>query len=65
MQAGSGREVLAEQPELQGLRRFPVPGGFEKFFVFCRPLPDGVGLLRVLQGSHDLDALLREGFSGL
>ena len=67
--------VLATQPEggslfftrnaeIQGMRRFPVSGGFEKILRFYFPLSDGVDLVRVVHGHRDLERLLAEGFFG-
>lgn len=52
------------KPELQGMRRFPVSGGFEKILLFYFPLQDGIDLARVVHGSRDLAQILAEGFFG-
>src|SRR5258708_3751798 len=67
--------LLAAQPEigtltfvrktnLQGMRRVPVGGSFEKILLFYFPLRNGVDLVRVAHGSRDLEKLLAEGFFG-
>jgi hypothetical protein len=44
---------LAATPELQrGLRSFPVGS----YLVFYLPLPDGVEVVRVMNGRQDIDA---------
>lgn len=60
----SGSPVFLQKPELEGMRRFPVSGGFGKILLFYFPLPDGVELVRVVHGSRDLDRLFEEGFFG-
>ena len=63
-QPQSGSRVLVRAPELHGMGRFPVPGGFDTILLFYFPLEDGVDLVRVVHGSRDLAALLGEGFLG-
>ena len=57
-QPESGSAFLVNKSELQGMRRFPLSDGFEKILLFYFPLQDGVELVRVVQGSRDLDRLL-------
>jgi plasmid stabilization system protein ParE len=45
-QPESGSTFFVRPPELQGIRRFPVSGGFEKILVFYFPLQDGIDLVR-------------------
>jgi toxin ParE1/3/4 len=53
----SGTPVFVRNAELQGLRRMPVSGGFEKILLFYVPLKDGVDLIRVVHGRRDLEKL--------
>ena len=39
-QPESGNQIFVTKPELQGIRRFPVTGGFEKILLFYFPLHD-------------------------
>ena len=55
---------IVDKPALQGMRRFCVPGGFEKTLFFYFPLEDGVDLVRVVHGSRELGQLLADGFFG-
>jgi toxin ParE1/3/4 len=52
---GSPESPLAgrERPELRSdLRSFPV----DNYIIFCMPLPDGVEIVRVMNGRQDIDA---------
>lgn len=57
-QPEAGTRYLTDRPELHGLRRFPLSGGFEKTLVFYLPAENGIDVLRVLHGSQDLQNLL-------
>ena len=54
-------ELLATHPEigkarpelLTGIRSFPI----NSYVVFYRPIKDGVQILRVLNGSRDIEAV--------
>ena len=59
-----GIPFFIRKPELQGMRRFPVSGGFEKILLFYFPLQDGIDLARVVHGSRDLAQIFAEGFFG-
>ncbi|MSV34293.1 MAG: type II toxin-antitoxin system RelE/ParE family toxin [Bryobacterales bacterium] len=61
-QPESGAPVFVHELELQGMRRMPVSGGFEKILLFYFPLNDGVELVRVIHGGRDLEWLLSDGF---
>jgi toxin ParE1/3/4 len=61
-QPESGASFLVLKTKLQGMRRVPVSGGFEKILLFYFPLRDGVDLVRVVHGSRDLEMLLADGF---
>ncbi len=63
-QPESGNPFFVRKPELQGMRRFPVSGGFEKILVFYFPLQAGIDLVRVVHGSRDLAQIFAEGFFG-
>ena len=45
------------QPRFAGLRYCPV-ARFKTFIIFYRPLPDGIEVFRVLDGSRDLEGVL-------
>ena len=53
---GMGRPRAFRLPELSGLRSLRVQG-FRNYLIFYRPQPDGVEIVRVLQGAQNLDAL--------
>ena len=63
-QPETGHRFFVSRPELQGMRRFPVSGGFEKILLFYFPLPDGIEIVRIVHGKRDLEQLLLEGFFG-
>jgi len=63
-QPGIGSPFFVRNPQLQGVRRFPVSDGFERLLLFYFPHQDGVELLRVVHGSRELERLLAEGFLG-
>ena len=52
-----GAPYRTPNPELSGLRTWPVPG-FPKHRIFYLPRADGVEVLRVLHGARDLAYLL-------
>jgi len=58
-----GAPLFVRRAELQGMRRIPVSGGFEKILLFYFPLQDGIDLIRVIHGSRELDRVLDEGRS--
>lgn len=59
--------LLAIQPRLgrsrselaPDLRSFP----FHPYMIFYEPMPDGIGVVRVLHGARDLDAQFSSGAS--
>lgn len=59
-----GSPVFTRKAEVQGMRRFPVSGGFEKILLFYFPLSDGIDLVRVVHGHRDLERLFAERFFG-
>ncbi len=59
-----GSRIFVRRPELQGMRRFPVSGGFDKILLFYFPLKAGIELVRVVHASRDLESLLLEAFFG-
>mgnify|MGYP001170008620 CR=1 FL=1 len=63
-QPESGGLFFVRELELQGMRRIPVSGGFEKILLFYFPLKDGIELVRVIHGGRDLEQLFTEGFFG-
>jgi toxin ParE1/3/4 len=56
---GQGRKF--KHSELSGLRSFRVEG-FRNYLIFYRPAGEGVEIIRVLHGAHDLDALFSDDF---
>ena len=50
----TGQVVLCRRPDLEGMRRVPVGGGFGKTFLYYLPVAGGVDLVRVIHGSQDL-----------
>jgi toxin ParE1/3/4 len=53
-----------KHPSLESLRVFRITG-FERVIILYRPIPSGVDILRVVHGSRNLQALLRqEGLAG-
>jgi toxin ParE1/3/4 len=53
---GMGSPFETDNPELVGLRCFPI-SGFENHLIFYRSLTGGIEVLRVLHGSRDLDRI--------
>jgi toxin ParE1/3/4 len=58
---GMGTCYERQHPALAGLRFFPV-SRFRNDLVFYRPVVDGIEIVRVLHGAHDLDRILAEEF---
>jgi toxin ParE1/3/4 len=56
----SGQQCGFQQPEIAGLRVWPIEG-FRNYLVFYRPTDDGVEILRVLHGARDIEALFGGG----
>jgi len=48
---------IFKNPELEGLRMFPVRG-FEMHLVFYRPAHWGIDVIRVLHGARDIERIL-------
>jgi toxin ParE1/3/4 len=55
-----GTPRIFDNPELSGLRSWPVRG-FEKHLIFYRTSEGGIEVLRVLHGARDLESILQEG----
>jgi toxin ParE1/3/4 len=55
---GMGSLYESDEPELAGLRFFPV-FRFRSYFIFYRPTSNGIEVLRVLHGARDIESLLR------
>ena len=65
--ANSTMEELAQMPEMGASRTFRNPRyvgvrmwrvkGFERYFIFYRPLKTEIEVLRVLHGARDIEAL--------
>ena len=56
---GKGRTRESPDPELAGLRSWPVDG-FPSLRAFYVPTPDGIRVLRVLHGARDIDTELEQ-----
>jgi len=56
---GMGPARVFKHSELSNLRSFRVEG-FPNYLIFYRPTEDGVGIVRVLHGTRDLDALFSD-----
>ncbi len=54
---GIGTRYEPDDPAYPELRCFPV-SGFRKHLIFYRPLQDGIEVVRVLHGAHDIGAIL-------
>jgi len=54
---GTGGPFETDNPELAGLRCFPI-SGFKRHLIFYRPVARGIEVIRVLHGSQDLDRIL-------
>jgi len=54
-----GRRCDARNPNLKGLRRWPVRG-FENFLVFYLEREGVVHIIRVLHGARDIEAILAD-----
>ena len=59
---GIGNQFEHEHPALDRLRVVPV-SRFPKYLVFYRPVADGIEIVRVLYGAHDIAAILAEEFA--
>jgi toxin ParE1/3/4 len=55
---GMGSLYESDEPELAGVRFFPV-SRFRNYLVFYRPTTTGIEVLRVLHGARDIERLLR------
>jgi toxin ParE1/3/4 len=48
-----------DNPELRGLRMWPVPG-FEKSLIFYQVVSNAVTIVRILHSSRDIENILEE-----
>ena len=55
-----GREWQSKRVHLAGIRVYPRPAPYRKYLVFYRPTETGVEILMVVQGSLDLEAVLKD-----
>ncbi|APW59046.1 type II toxin-antitoxin system RelE/ParE family toxin [Paludisphaera borealis] len=53
---GAGTVYNPDRPALADLRYFPI-ARFPNQIVFCKPIPDGVEVYRVLHGARDLEGV--------
>ena len=60
-QPGIGTRYDPDQPDIAELRFFPITR-FKNDCVFCRPIADGIAVLRVLHGARDIEGILAEQF---
>jgi toxin ParE1/3/4 len=56
-QPGIGSRWEDEDPELTGVRLFPV-SRFKKYLIYYRPIVDGIEVLRVIHAARDTRRLL-------
>jgi toxin ParE1/3/4 len=56
---GKGRVRRFPHTEVGELRSWAIPG-FERYLIFYRALPDGIEVIRVLNGMRDLDRIFGE-----
>ena len=56
---GIGRLCKVRNPDLDGLRRWPVRG-FENILVFYLEREGTIHILRVLHGARDIEAILQD-----
>jgi plasmid stabilization system protein ParE len=54
----SGKAFPTSVAALTGLRRFPVGAPFQKYLLSYQPLANGIEVVRVLNGSRDLEPIL-------
>lgn len=54
----AGLRYLSGIGRLRGMRRAPVRE-FENYLIFYVPRPNGIDIIRVLQGKRDIAAVLR------
>jgi toxin ParE1/3/4 len=59
---GMGTQYESDESLYADLRYFPI-SRFRKYLVFYRPIPGGIEVLRALQGSRDIAAVLAEEFA--
>lgn len=51
-----GAKIRFRQPPFADIRRWHIDG-FPRLTVLYRPIPDGIEIVRVLDGARDIDAL--------
>ncbi len=51
-----GRRWRSEDPRLDAMRVWPIPGW--KYLAFYRPVEQGIDVVRVLHGAQDVAALI-------
>ena len=50
---GMGAQRPSDKPALAGLRTWPIKG-FRNYLVCYKPMPDGIEVIRVLNGARNL-----------
>jgi toxin ParE1/3/4 len=56
-QRAMGWPCKLQHLQLRAARVFRVSARFENYLIFYQPCPDGIEILRVVQGSRDLETL--------
>ena len=59
-QPGIGWHCRIDHPQLKLARTFRVGGRFKEYLVFYQPYKNRIELMRVLNGSQDLEALFSQ-----
>ena len=57
---GMGRRWHSANPNLAGLRVYPLPHGYRNYLVFYRPIADGIEIIRILHAARDVGSILDE-----
>lgn len=55
-----GWHCRIDHPQLKSARTFRVSGRFEEYLVFYQPYKNRLEVMRLLNGSRDLEALFRQ-----
>jgi toxin ParE1/3/4 len=56
---GMGRAWESPHPRLAGVRVYPMPGRFRNYLIFYRLVTNGIEVLAVLHGAHDLEKAMQ------
>ena len=55
--ARMGTMYVSENPQLSGIRIFPV-NHYQKYLIFYRPIRNGIEVIRVLHSARDIENVL-------